>query len=337
MSEPRACSAIACLSAVLCAVLSAQTTVTIVLDRPSAPGDRFELVSHTPDASITLITPSGRRVTSANALAEGFSWNQRRFGATANGTAFLVSLTQPAPAGQYTLEYSSKTAGSRVATSFQRTDAPCFASAQFPGVVLNCYALPVSQPIRLALKDAPQGAVIDILASDPAASFTVALPNGRVFSAVATDLSSAPPAIAAWLFPQPGHHHLLHLDSPPPGVYLVSESAPAAGTFRAMFLPLEPELATGLPSKSAPAAPAQPVTRPNCDISLTSPHVPGRPDRQGHVIVSARTDEHGHPHDIKIIRSTNPDLERDAITYVTCRTYPPNQSTLSLELVFRTL
>jgi hypothetical protein len=178
---PRACSAIACLSAVLCAGLSAQTTVTIVLERPSALGDRFELVSHTPDASITLITPSGTGITAANAPTEGFSWNQRRFGATANGTAFLVSLTRPAPAGQYTLEYSSKTAGSQVATSFQRTDAPCFTSPQFPGVVLNCYALPVSQPIRLAVKDALQGAVIDILASDNAASFTVTLPSGRSF------------------------------------------------------------------------------------------------------------------------------------------------------------
>jgi TonB family protein len=312
----------------------ANARLAIVFAGPAAAGDRIEVLASSDQTTLALVTPDGRRITAANAASEGFGWYLRRFDRTSWGTSLIVPFERPAPAGEYSIEVSGPPA--RASVSLERISSQSYTSPRFPGAVV--FALPMRPPgiITLPVEEQHPFGVIDILVSDPGTTVLLTLPDGSVVAPQPADPSTAPRQVAGLLFPHPGRHHLIYLHPAQSGKYQIHANDPhARGEF---FLSYEPASETPPETHAEPPAASPIEIQPPCRVSLVSARVAGRPDREGRVVVSARIDEQGRARDAKVIRSTAPALDRDAIEYVErCLQHKPGQGQLQLELTFRVI
>jgi len=229
--------------------------------------DRFVLVISTKKLVPVLITPDGNRIDKANAERAGLSWDDSDMtaplGSTDGGVVTTIEFVRLGKAGVYTVEFTA-----------QSIEKPAWVSVRFiseqkeyaaitkslPGfktsgpVVLTARAPFATLPITLDQDE--EGAIFDIVVTDPGAKVSLTLPDGRTIdskigktagiewktfkNASEADQPESWFGISGFLLRREGTHHVVTFEKAIPGDYHVSAqtSASAAVELTAGFIPL---------------------------------------------------------------------------------------------------
>ena len=244
---------------------------SLVLPIAAAPatGDRIVISTDTSLLKITVVTPEGRRINSANAAASGANWSEipssAPIGSTDGGYTAIFGFQQPGTQGAYTIEFAAARALPRpaqVATWFVSDQG------QYDQLVsqiadvrrLGPVSLNAAQRTRDLTWSFPAdegGTLIDIVVSDPTAKLRLTLPSGASVTSASAQGSGFewktvssrdefdPPGsmfgLSGFLLPRQGAHHVITLEKASKGNYAIRIEVSGAMTseVEAVVLPIE--------------------------------------------------------------------------------------------------
>ena len=242
----------------------------IVLPIAGAPaaGDRIVAETSTNLLKITVVTPDGRRINSANADANGFSWSESPLppviGSTDGGYDAIIFFKGAGAKGDYRVEFASGalTKSAKVSAWFiSDRDQYDQSMKQVPGVQrLGPVSLDSSEPaeeLTWSLAADEAGTLIDIVVADSNAKVQLKVRSGEILTlwtpksndfewkSVRSRAEIDPPdsifGLSGFLSTRDGFHHVVTLKTAAKGNYAVHVEASGSNSaeVEAIVLPLE--------------------------------------------------------------------------------------------------
>jgi len=245
------------------------TSVSIAIPIRRAPvdGDTIQFQAPTLLLKATILTPDGRRITAENAEAAGFQWSETPItppiGSADDGYLGTLFLRKTAPAGTYTIEFRSQNPATKsavVSAAFVRDRPPVTGSALRDSKKLGRVTVtaPTSvRELRFTVARDQGGTMIDILVTHASARIRLTLPSGEVLTSESparagfewkatgnlSDFDEDGFSVRPFLLAGPGMHHVIAVENPAPGAYVVrierSASSPREISAQGVMVPVE--------------------------------------------------------------------------------------------------